>query len=293
MTWVEVYLRVCQGIPVSRLYVSRFNDLKKFDETQMSRVRELGGMEVMKAVFTGHAFPRHFHDTYVIEVVEEGADEFLCAGKKCLATKGEIVVINPGEVHTGKPADDRPLQYRSFYPSAEAMTEISEEVGDGALPWFSSTVIRDSLVSQDLVSAHEALLGTECGFEGQSRYVEALGRLVARYASKPPPKVRRDDKVVETAKAILWERYATPPALKELAFECGYSSYHLLRLFRDGVGVPPYEFLNIVRVERSKSLLRRGVRPAEVALQVGYADQAHLTRQFKRLVGVTPGQYRN
>lgn len=250
-------------------------------------------MEVMKAVFTGHAFPRHFHDTYVIEVVEEGADEFQCAGRQCLAIKGEIVVINPGEIHTGKPADDRTLRYRSFYPSAEAMTEISEEVSDGSLPWFTPTVIRDSGVSQDLIYAHEALLNPDCGLEGQARYVEALGRLVARYAGKPPPKITRDDKVVETAKAILWERFASPPALKELAYECGYSSYHLLRLFRNGVGVPPYEFLNIVRVERSKSLLRRGMRPAEVALHVGYADQAHLTRQFKRLVGVTPGQFRN
>ena len=246
-------------------------------------------MEVMHAVFSGHQFPRHFHDTYVIQVVEAGADQFECAGHDFQATSGQVVLINPGEVHTGKSAGDKPLRYRSFYPDAAALSEIT----GGPLPWFSSTVVSDRKLACDLAHAHQALVDGVCQLGGQTRFIEALGRLIALHDGSQLPRVTSDDQAVDSAKAILSERYAAPPSLRELAYECGYSSYHLLRLFRKRVGVPPYEFLNVVRVERSKSLLRKGMRPADVALSVGYADQAHLTRQFKRLVGVTPGRFRN
>jgi AraC-like DNA-binding protein len=55
--------------------------------------------------------------------------------------------------------------------------------------------------------------------------------------------------------------------------------------------VPPYRYLELVRVERARRLLQRGVRISEIAFTTGFSDQSHLTRQFKRVLGVTPGSY--
>jgi transcriptional regulator GlxA family with amidase domain len=67
----------------------------------------------------------------------------------------------------------------------------------------------------------------------------------------------------------------------------------LLRSFRAEVGMPPYAWLAQHRVARARGLLEQGHSPAEAAVLTGFADQAHLTRWFRRVVGVTPGAYRN
>jgi transcriptional regulator GlxA family with amidase domain len=59
------------------------------------------------------------------------------------------------------------------------------------------------------------------------------------------------------------------------------------------MGMPPYAWLAQHRVHRARGLLDSGRKPAEVASMVGFADQAHLTRWFRRVLGVTPAAYRN
>jgi hypothetical protein len=86
------------------------------------------GLDLMKATFWNHAFPPHAHDFYVIEVVEAGTDEFRCGARTWLAKPGDIVVIGPGEVHTGRPGRGGPLCYRSLYPHADFLAELAEQV---------------------------------------------------------------------------------------------------------------------------------------------------------------------
>jgi AraC-like DNA-binding protein len=96
-----------------------------------------------------------------------------------------------------------------------------------------------------------------------------------------------------TVSSRLADELTAPPALGEMAAELGISRYRLLRAFREVMGMPPYAWLAQHRVSRARSLLDAGRRPAEVAALVGFADQAHLTRWFRRVLGVTPGAYRN
>jgi AraC-like DNA-binding protein len=91
----------------------------------------------------------------------------------------------------------------------------------------------------------------------------------------------------------LADQLTCPPALADLAADAGLSRYQLLRAFRAEVGMPPYAWLAQHRVARARLLLEHGHRPAEAATLTGFADQAHLTRWFRRVVGVTPGAYRN
>ena len=70
--------------------------------------------------------------------------------------------------------------------------------------------------------------------------------------------------------------------------------YHFARLFKAGTRLPPHQYVIARRVERAKELLRGRDRPplAEVATEVGFSDQSHFTRHFRRLVGVTPRRFR-
>ncbi|WP_046710072.1 helix-turn-helix transcriptional regulator, partial [Streptomyces europaeiscabiei] len=90
----------------------------------------------------------------------------------------------------------------------------------------------------------------------------------------------------------LADELLAPPSLADLATDLGLSRYQLLRAFRTTMGMPPYAWLAQHRVSRARGLLEAGARPAEVAGQVGFADQAHMTRWFRRVLGVTPAAYR-
>ena len=80
-------------------------------------------------------------------------------------------------------------------------------------------------------------------------------------------------------------------SLADLTNLVGLSSYHLLRVFRSEVGLPPHAYLEQIRINYAKQLLRSGMPIVEVAVNTGFVDQSHFTRHFKRHVGITPGLY--
>jgi len=82
------------------------------------------------------------------------------------------------------------------------------------------------------------------------------------------------------------------PTLEEMAAVARLSPYHFARQFRSATGLPPHQFVIARRVERAKQLMQEGgFSLAQVAMNAGFSDQSHLSRHFKRLVGVTPGQF--
>jgi AraC-like DNA-binding protein len=80
-------------------------------------------------------------------------------------------------------------------------------------------------------------------------------------------------------------------SLTQLADHVSLSPYYLLRVFRAEVGMPPYTYLESVRIRHAQRLIEAGIPLAEVAVEVGFSSQSHLTRRFKQIIGVTPGQY--
>ena len=118
-----------------------------------------------------------------------------------------------------------------------------------------------------------------------------LTLLLARHGSRPLP-VAGPAPLVARALQRLRESPERPATLAELAALSGVSRFQLLRGFARTVGVTPHAYLIQQRVRLARRLLAAGRRPAEVAAEAGFADQSHLTRAFRRQLGVTPARYR-
>ena len=80
-------------------------------------------------------------------------------------------------------------------------------------------------------------------------------------------------------------------SLDELATHAELSRFHFVRAFKRHTGFTPHAFQIRLRLERARALLTSGVSPAETAVSVGFADQSHFTRHFKRLFRMTPGEF--
>ncbi len=90
---------------------------------------------------------------------------------------------------------------------------------------------------------------------------------------------------------LLRERWSDRISLADLAAFAGLSRFELVRRFRAQTGLTPFAYRTNLRIAHARTMLARGEPPAEVALACGFADQAHLTRMFRRAVGVTPALY--
>ena len=110
-----------------------------------------------------------------------------------------------------------------------------------------------------------------------------------RFASNAKPNVARLTRVKEMISARCTESLT----LADLAGEAQMSRYHFVRLFRRHVGMTPHAWQLDQRIVRARSLLDRDLSLADIALQLGFADQSHFQRAFKQRVAATPGEYQN
>ncbi|HEY0991664.1 MAG TPA: AraC family transcriptional regulator, partial [Kofleriaceae bacterium] len=89
----------------------------------------------------------------------------------------------------------------------------------------------------------------------------------------------------------LLEHLSSNVSLDDLVGLTGLTRFHLLRTFARTVGVPPHEFVILARITCARRELEAGHRPLDIAMSLGFADQSHFGRHFKRLVGVSPAMY--
>jgi AraC-like DNA-binding protein len=172
-----------------------------------------------------------------------------------------------------------------------AASEVTDR--NAGVPFFPAPVVNDPHIARLLLNLHVAIESNESELERESRLIWTMAQLVARHAderlSERPMRVERT--VVSQVCSHLEQHLHENVTLDRLARMVNMSAFHLLRTFRNATGLPPHTYLNQLRVARAKLLLSDGMPIAIVASEVGFTDQSHLTRHFKRIVGVTPGQF--
>jgi AraC-like DNA-binding protein len=250
-------------------------------------------VDLLKARYVTHRFARHVHDGYAIGVIVAGVEEFDYRGTVHRAGAGELVLVNPESMHTGQAGTPGGWAYRMLYPSVEAVAGVAAELGlPYATPYFPAQVVRDPAVAALLGRAHLAAERGD-GLAASTLTRTLFARLLARHAApRPPVAVSAEGRrAVSAALDVLHGRLVDPPTLDDLARAVRARPFPLLRAFKAATGLPPHTYLTSLRVRQARRLLESGVPPARVAAEVGFTDQAHLSRHFKRIVGVPPAAY--
>jgi len=276
---------------------------------------------VLRTQYQSQRFARHSHDDYTLGLVLSGAGTFWCRGTERVATEGDIVVIPPGEVHTGSVGvDAKSLSYLAIYlPVDLARLHAGvDAAGNETQPEFGAVVLRDPVVRRAFkrldrviapagsfrATAHGRSAAENALDEGaaEEAVCVAIDGLIARHAhsgsrnrsSLPLPGSAREPRIVAIVRAVLEDSYADPEAtsLLGLAKRTGVTPFQVIRSFREATGLPPHQYLIQVRVEKARQFLADGVIPSMAALNTGFTDQSHLTYHFKKHLGITPGSYR-
>ena len=273
-------------------------NMKPTEQTKFWHHPRFNNLELLHATYVNHSFSRHTHEGFGVGVIENGALGFNYHGENLVASPGTINLVNPGDPHNGFAASESGWTYRMFYFDATLLQRAISEMADtpNDIPFFRKGVIHDTYLAG-------AIRGLHLDFEREgvssikreSGLLWMLIQLIARHSEeKPEPHcIGNEHTAVKHARDYIESHFKMDISIEDLSRITGLSRFHLIRVFKNEVGIPPHAYLTQTRIRHAKTQLAKGLSIAETALDMGFTDQSHLTRHFKRITGITPGRYRN
>jgi AraC-like DNA-binding protein len=275
-----------------------------------------GVHEVFHARFVDYAYPPHVHDAWTVFIVDDGWIRYDLETRHRGAGGERVTVLPPHVVHDGRAATGGGFRKRVLYVSAEVLPE--RLIG----PAVDRPDIHDPALRQAVHALHRALGEPDDALEAEARLAlvgdrlrahlgdplpevgsgrrGSLGGLPTKVAggSQRPPGHHRSrvlapqpGRLAGDLRDLLDERLFERTTLAQAGRELGASPSHLVRSFTGTFGIAPHQYVTARRIDAARRRLLGGEPIALVAAGVGFYDQAHFTRQFKRHVGTPPGRY--
>lgn len=273
----------------------RTNQLSGFDrKPSRDRWRACGfeSIELIRGLQVTEEYPRHWHDEIYLCATLGGISYLDCRGASLHVPPGSLAVVAPGDVHANRKVG---CTFRCILMDSRALQDAAERFLERSILGlgFRSGLIEDPRTLVSFLRVHHALEEDQPSLARDSAAFSFVHQLTLRHGAPglPLPRECNEDCAVRRTRRFLDEHYDQRISLHELAGLMRLSAYHLNRSFCRKIGMPPHEYQMQVRIIKAKSFLRLGRSISETASLVGFVDQSHFTRHFKRAVGVTPGQF--
>lgn len=256
--------------------------------TPIQDMRRLKGFEIACIDGSVHEFPPHEHDEFVLGANITGRECIKLDRKQFDASVNDVTLYNPGQMQAGGSIGGKWV-FVSIYVSADLVQSVADlpPLYGFERPLLSSETFARRV--RDFVA-----LGLDRSFsetETTEHLVDLLSDLMDAAGSTPTRNATRARKEVSRVAECLRCEMASSSTLHDLARSEGLTPVQLVRAFKVEYGLPPFAWLATQRLKLARQRLSLGAKPAEVAADLGFADQAHLTRRFRAAFGTTPGAY--
>lgn len=238
----------------------------------------------------------HSHTQYSIGAITWGESTFLYHNNTHHVEWGDLVLINPQWPHACNPIDDKPWSYLMLYIDSTWLSQLRYNLGMLKEPkWqdIAQAIISNKSLYKSFCAMAECLLDLEQDFlNKQIQVVDCLSTLMQVVNEAPIPPLVQTPSILKNLAAYLDEHYKEDITLENLCMLSGYSPSHLIRIFKQYFGMTPHSYLVNRRIQCSQKELKKGISIIDIALNTGFADQAHFQRTFKQYLAATPNQYR-
>jgi len=228
-----------------------------------------------------HSFTKHTHDEFGIGVIEHGAQKSLSGRGMVEAEAGNLITVNPGEVHDGVPIGDGGRTWSILYFQPELVAEAAADVfEEGRHAEITHPVMADPLLASRFRGLFRILTSRpEPGLAGEAGLLEFVAQVICE---RHIPVVAAAN--IGHAQAMIDDDPAAGHTLAALARETGLSRFQLLRAFEKTTGFTAHAYIVQRRVAGGTSLAR-------AAASSGFSDQSHMTRVFVSKYGISPGRF--
>jgi AraC-like DNA-binding protein len=246
------------------------------------------GVERAEVYLAACAFEPHRHDTYAIGITTAGVQTFRYRGSRRVCLPGQLHVLHPDELHDGAAGTDEGFGYRILYIAPDL---VRDALGGAELPFVADPVQEAIPVSRriaslliDIDEPINELSSAEIAAAVADSLVSLSGKARHRQA-------RIDLTPVQLVREYLTVHACEPTPASTLERVAGIDRFTIARHFRWAFGTSPDRYRTLRRLAVARAAIEDGRSLAGAAAEAGFADQSHMTRQFKRTYGFTPGRW--
>jgi AraC-like DNA-binding protein len=241
------------------------------------------GLERAEVYLSTWAFEPHRHDNYAIGVTTAGVQTFRYRGSRHVCLPGQLHVLHPDESHDGAAGTDDGFGYRILYIAPEL---VRDALAGRALPFVANPVPEPTPAARPIASLLIDI--DEPISEIAAAVADGLLSLSGeRFPRRTPIDIRAIELVRDYLTAHACEQ--TPASLLERL--AGMDRFTIIRQFRWAFGTSPDRYRTMRRLALARTAIESGQSLARAAAETGFADQSHMTRQFKRTYGLTPARW--
>jgi len=263
------------------------------DYIKLWRNKEHKNIELLSASFKEFSYSKHWHNELALGIIEKGVEGLDYKGSKIMIPQGNIVAINPGEIHTGFAGTKTGWTYRMFYFNEESIKDILEESYSKYSMILKETNIKDDVLYKNLYSLHKSLEEEDFTLNKESLLIHTIHQMFLKHGDiKLTEKLSFTDyKYNAIIKEYLIENCKENISLQDLVTLVPRDKYQIIRNFKKQFHLSPHQFLVLLKVEKARLLLLKGCNITEAALSTGFFDQSHFSNKFKTIYGTSPGAY--
>ena len=243
-----------------------------------------GVREALEGDFGEHAYPPHTHDTWTLFVVDAGAIRYDLDRIERGADQTMASMLPPFVVHDGRPATMRGYRTRVIYLEPEVIG--AARIG----PAVDAPVLPDPRLRSAVARLHDELHCADDALAAET-HLGFVAERIRALLGDPPVEPEPMPFLAERARAILDARLFEPVTMATLAAELGAGPTQVARAFTSAFGIAPHTYVVGRRLDAARDRILDGQPLADVAVDVGFYDQAHLTRRFRRFLGTTPSRF--
>jgi AraC-like DNA-binding protein len=241
------------------------------------------GPELLRVRGSAYRFDPHLHDTCSVVLVMAGRVSLESPRWRGVAHAGDVFLFNPFEVHAG--GSDQRIEYQALYPSARLLADcVLRAASRSVTPRLRTKIVRRSTVTQTLLEILQAPMCSHAKLEA------ALCGVLHACALETATAPTRAFMAVQAACEAIRNMPMHMIDTDALARYARLNKSHFIRMFHRVTGLAPQTYARQVRLARAHELICRGAELVDVAQATGFCDQPHMTREFKKVYGMTPGR---
>ena len=269
-------------------YVNTYGDDMGGSSDRIRIASGAEGIERAEAHLHGQAFSPHCHDTYAIGITLSGIQTFRFRGERWHCLPGQCHILHPDEMHDGGAGTDEGFSYRILYIDPSL---VHEALPGNPLPFVGDPVVNAARLPEGCASEiwdFDGDIDDVARIELVAAVVNLLVTVSSDVTKKSGPlALSRLSRVRDFIAACPTERRS----MDELERLSGLDRWTLARQFRAAFGTSPSRFRTLRQLDHVRRLLQHGTSLAEAAIEAGFADQSHMSRQFKLAYGLTPARW--
>lgn len=247
------------------------------------------GIEVYSFTGVSQNFPNHFHDYYVVGLIEEGQRTMVVNNQSYRLEPGDLLTFNPYDNHSCEGIDGSRLTYHCL----NLKKDIFQPFTGTDLPKFLAPMQAQTELAEDFRQLHQLIMQEGDKEEKETLFILLIEELLQNYTQEIQSEASVTPEPVAVICEYLEAHYDQKITLDQLCQIVHLNKHSLVRQFTREKGITPYRYLETFRIVKAKELLEQGCSLIETADRTGFYDQSHFTNYFSRFIGLTPNQYRS